>query len=172
MKEEVPEAPSEGYRIRQFSLFYFLVDDSLRVSEMKQVPFPLLCELISSSQQGLVKCELTISGSHLQENSGLAQGTFLKRHRVPRTDGDKAPGRPQFMTWEDLKVGEEVTIYSRKMIIVDCDAFTREFYALKGIEQPPASAIPKDPYFLRRKAAEEKVLTPNPKPHTPSHQKF
>lgn len=34
MKEEVPEAPSEGFRIRQFSIFYFLVDDSIRVSEV------------------------------------------------------------------------------------------------------------------------------------------
>ena len=55
MKEEVPEAPQEGYRIRKFTIYYFLVDDSIRVSEQRQ------------------------------ENSGLAQGTFLKRHRVPKT---------------------------------------------------------------------------------------
>ena len=37
MKEDVPEIPNEGYRIRQFSICYFLVDDSIRISELKQV---------------------------------------------------------------------------------------------------------------------------------------
>jgi hypothetical protein len=39
MKEDVPEIPNEGYRIRQFSICYFLVDDSIRISELKQVTF-------------------------------------------------------------------------------------------------------------------------------------
>jgi hypothetical protein len=39
MKEDVPEIPNEGYRIRQFSICYFLVDDSIRISELKQVRF-------------------------------------------------------------------------------------------------------------------------------------
>jgi hypothetical protein len=37
IKEDVPEIPAEGYRIRQFSICYFLVDDSIRISELKQV---------------------------------------------------------------------------------------------------------------------------------------
>lgn len=61
------------------------------------------------------------------------------------------------MTWQDLQVGQDVMIYGRKMLVVDADAFTREFYSAKGIEQGEGIPIPKDPYFIRRKAAEEKI---------------
>ena len=37
------------------------------------------------------------------------------------------------------------------------DRFTRDFYASKGITQEAAHDIPMDPYFMRRKAAEEKI---------------
>lgn len=131
LKEDTPEIPAEGYRIRKFQIFYFLVDDSIRVSEMRV------------------------------ENSGLAQGTFLKRHRCPRTKagtGTVAPGSNMgFISWEDFDVGSEIIIYGRPMLLVDCDAFTREFYLAKGREMAPAGEIPNDPYFVRRKAAEEKV---------------
>lgn len=131
MKEDMPEVPEEGFRIRKFTLYYFLVDDSIRVSESRQ------------------------------ENSGLAQGTFLKRHRVPRTkpgSGTVAPGSGMgFISWEDFSVGCDICIYGRPMLIVDCDAFTREFYAAKGVEMGDTLEIPSDPYFVRRKAAEEKV---------------
>ena len=39
IKEDVPEIPAEGYRIRQFNICYFLVDDSIRIGELKQVCF-------------------------------------------------------------------------------------------------------------------------------------
>ena len=35
-KEDVPEIPAEGYRVRQFNICYFLVDDSIRIGEVKQ----------------------------------------------------------------------------------------------------------------------------------------
>jgi len=129
LKEDVPESPEEGFRIRKFTLYYFLVDDSIRVSEQRQ------------------------------ENSGLAQGTFLKRHRVPKTkagSGAVATGSG-FVSWDDFCVGQEVVIYGRPMLIVDCDAFTREFLTAKGVQMPEALSIPNDPYFMRRKAAEEKI---------------
>jgi len=43
---------------------------------------------------------------------------------------------------------------------VDCDQYTRQFFADKGQPQPEGNLlhmIPKDPYFQRRKAAEEKI---------------
>ena len=43
MKEDVPEIPAEGYRIRVFTVCYFLVDDSMRISENKQVARVLCC---------------------------------------------------------------------------------------------------------------------------------
>jgi hypothetical protein len=123
MKEDVPEIPAEGYRIRVFTICYFLVDDSIRISEVKQ------------------------------ENSGIAQGTFLKRHRVPK------PGAPgEYMGWEDLRIGSTLTLYGRSIRITDCDQFTRNFFESKGVPQGAKLDTPVDPYFTRRKAAEEKVI--------------
>ena len=126
VKEDVPEIPAEGYRIRQFNICYFLVDDSIRIGELKQ------------------------------ENSGIAQGTFLKRHRVPKASGG-GPGAADYIGWEQFKIGTPIIFYGRTMMITGCDAFTRDYYATKGMPQGEPLAIPKDPYFMRRKAAEEKV---------------
>merc|ERR1719310_2145167 len=61
-KESVHESRLENYRIRNCTLYYYLEDDSMHVSEPKV------------------------------ENSGIPQGerkgtVFLKRHRVPKPDG-------------------------------------------------------------------------------------
>ena len=56
--------------------------------------------------------------SPYQENSGIAQGTFLKRHRVPKTG---SPGN--YFTWEDLSVGQNLSLYGRTIKLIDCGAF-------------------------------------------------
>lgn len=117
---------------------YFLVDDSIRIGELKQ------------------------------ENSGIAQGTFLKRHRVPRA-GSGGPGNQEYVGWEELAIGSTLNVYGRPMYITACDGFTREYYASKGMPQPQSENIPKDPYFMRRKAAEEKVTI---KPPNDQRQRF
>ena len=53
-KEPVHESPTENFRIRNIRLLYYLDDDSMQVSEPKE------------------------------ENSGIPQGVFIKRHRVPK----------------------------------------------------------------------------------------
>jgi EF-hand domain-containing protein 1 len=123
VKEDVPTIPNEGYRIRNFTIYYFLVDDSIRIGETKQ------------------------------ENSGLVQGIFLKRHRVPQTGTsascpagcsphtDPAPASPsvrprgKFLSYEDFRIGAEVEIYGKVFVLTDCDSFTRNFYTAKGAPQ-------------------------------------
>ena len=61
-KESVNESRIENYRIRALTLFYYLEDDSMHISEPKV------------------------------ENSGMVQGerkgaVFLKRHRAPKPEG-------------------------------------------------------------------------------------
>ena len=61
-KESVVESRLENYRVRNCTLYYYLEDDSMHISEPKV------------------------------ENSGIPQGerkgtVFLKRHRVPKADG-------------------------------------------------------------------------------------
>lgn len=52
-QEPVVENPNENYRIRKCTLYYYLDDDSIMIEEMKT------------------------------ENSGVPQGMFLKRHKLP-----------------------------------------------------------------------------------------
>lgn len=86
------ESHIENHRVRKVVLLYYLKDDSAQVSEPRQ------------------------------ENSGMPQGIFVKRHRATRADG-------QPLTPRDLAVGAEVEIYGRVFYVVDADAFTRDFYA-------------------------------------------
>jgi len=66
-----------------------------------------------------------------QENSGIPQGSFLKRHRVPKPDGSGmfGPG--------DFRVGEDVAMYGKKFHITGTDRFTRWFFEENGIDLGP-----------------------------------
>ena len=149
VREDVPTIPNEGYRIRNFTIYYFLVDDSIRIGETKQ------------------------------ENSGLAQGIFLKRHRVPRSassaplttnrsTNSEPPASPsarprgKFVSWEDFHIGAEVEIYGKSFVVTDCDSFTRNFYAAKGLPQGQPVPVPTDPYLGHRHGAGPRVAAKNP----------
>jgi EF-hand domain-containing protein 1 len=147
VREDVPTIPNEGFRIRNFTIYYFLVDDSIRIGETKQ------------------------------ENSGLAQGVFLKRHRVPRSAPSSAPptdrsahseppltsrSRGKFLTWEDLQIGAELEIYGKTFVLTACDSFTRNFFAAKGAPQGAPIAPPTDPYLGRRHGAGPRAAAARP----------
>lgn len=72
------------------------------------------------------------------ENSGLAQGPFLKRQKVMRQDG------MAYLGPDDLKVGQEITIYGRTIHINGCDRFTRWFFEQNGIWLPPEEPVVED----------------------------
>ena len=59
-----------------------------------------------------------------QENSGIPQGVYLRRSRVekPRTSNEV-----EYYEIDDLKIGNEVEIYSRIFHIVNCNESTREY---------------------------------------------
>ena len=120
IKEDVPEIPAEGYRIRQFNICYFLVDDSIRIGELKQ------------------------------ENSGIPQGTLIRRHRFPGVDGG-------YLVWQDLAVGIQLNIYGRSIQVVDCDKWTRSYYADQGMDQEPGEPLEEDGFmstFMNTKKVE------------------
>ena len=58
------------------------------------------------------------------------QGTFLKRHKIPKPDGEP-------YTERDIRVGENVSMYARVFRIVDADGFTREYLSQQGIDVSP-----------------------------------
>jgi len=108
-KESVVESSSENHRIRKIILYYYLEDDSMHLAEPRQ------------------------------DNSGIPQGVFIKRHKITREDGS-------FVTPSDLSVGSTVTLYGRTCFLVDCDSFTRQYYQDKlSIEQGPTLSYPDDP---------------------------
>lgn len=78
------------------------------------------------------------------ENSGIPQGVLVNRHRIPKPNG-------QMVNFEDLQISQEVTMYCRTFRIVDCDAFTREFYAKNGIDMGAPEDYPVDA-FTRKNA--------------------
>ena len=80
----------ENHRIRKVVVQFYVTDGTIQVVEPKQ------------------------------DNSGIPQGTFLKRHRVEKKGGG-------FVNATDLQVDDEVELYGRVFYLVDADDFTRDF---------------------------------------------
>lgn len=77
------------------------------------------------------------------ENSGINQGPFMKRHKIPKPDGTP-------FTMEDFVVGSNIVMYGRGIRIVDCDESTRNFYLERGFDQPPAEPYDGDNFDKTR----------------------
>ncbi|PAA60695.1 hypothetical protein BOX15_Mlig016896g3 [Macrostomum lignano] len=116
-KETVHESPQEYYRVRPVVFYYYLEDDSIAIVEPPK------------------------------ENSGIPQGKFIKRQRVPKNDvGDH-------YTWKDINLSQNVSVYGRVFRITDCDQFTRSFLESEGVEVNQPESIPADPYLVSRSEA-------------------
>merc|ERR1711959_133523 len=74
-----------------------------------------------------------------EENSGIPQGCLIKCHHIPKE-------RDNFYTVVDFQLGTEVTFYGRTFRIVDCDAFTAEFFAENGLEIGEPEDYPYNPH--------------------------
>jgi len=97
-QESVTERADENSRYRNVKFMYYMEDGTLQMSEPKV------------------------------ENSGIPQGAFLKRHRVPRADG------AGFIGPDDFRCGGQITVYGRTYHMSGCDRFTRWFYEENGID--------------------------------------
>lgn len=112
--EAVHESPTEKARTRRITLLYYVEDDTLQLNE------------------------------RAVENSGIPQGTFVKRHKCPNQAGGG------YVSYADLVVGGNVRIYGRTFRIVSCDAATRDWYDARGMPQPNDSDAPVDAYSTLR----------------------
>lgn len=79
------------------------------------------------------------------ENAGIPQGIFLKRHKLPVHDKQDTTYK-----WSDLKLGMNLNVYGRVFRIVDCDEFTRSFYADQGVELGTPEGFPEDLFATTR----------------------
>ncbi|XP_060113410.1 EF-hand domain-containing protein 1 [Heteronotia binoei] len=124
-QEDVPVSTEEHFRIRRVDMYYYLEDDSMSVME------PIV------------------------ENSGIPQGKFIKRQRLPKND------RGDHYHWKDLNRGINITIYGKTFRIVDCDPFTQTFLESQGIELNPPEKMIFDPYTELRKMPLRMYVTPS-----------
>jgi len=111
-QEPVHENPNENYRIRHCTIYFYLEDGTMQINEPKV------------------------------ENSGVPQGAFVKRHRIPKP---KEVGGG-FYTPADIKCGINLTIYSKTLRIISCDSFTKWFYDnslldIGQLEEPPVDSF-------------------------------
>ncbi|KAI8827062.1 uncharacterized protein EV422DRAFT_512508 [Fimicolochytrium jonesii] len=137
-QEAVHEKREEQYRVRKVNIYFYLEDDSVHVSEPRTV------------------------------NSGIPQGTLLRRHRIPKPDSEIG----QHYTVSDFNVGNEVTFYSRTFKIIGCDKFTKDFLNRIGVAVPPAGSFPTDPYTLHRQELASRMKATRPRPPQTSLKKF
>lgn len=120
--EPVHESNLENYRVRICEVLYYLEDDSVQITEPKV------------------------------ENSGMLQGNFVKRHRIPMPESD-ARGNLQFFNATHLNVGNEVTFYGRTFHLISADVFTRQYLQSKlGMRVPEDESPPRDAYTDQRRA--------------------
>lgn len=110
-EEEAVQSPVEKTVMRKLVVNYFLDDHTIEILEPRI------------------------------KNSGIPQGKFLKRQKVPKNGNYK-----EFISFNDLEVGESVIVFGRNIKIYAIDNFTRDFYMAHGVEQPESFEAPKDDY--------------------------
>jgi len=120
-KEAVHESRMENYRVRKVTILYYLEDNTLQVNEPKE------------------------------ENSGIPQGAFVKRHHIPK-------GRGEFYTVLDFKLGVDCTFYARTFRIVDCDAFTAQFFQENGLDLGEPEDYPYNPFDAQYTVMKQKEV--------------
>lgn len=129
-QETVQETNGENYRVRYCTILFYLEDDTIQVNEK------------------------------VTDNSGLNQGTLIRRHRIPKP----APRDDQFFSVDDLNVGAEVTLYGRVFALSSCDDFTADFLGKLGIRVGGAGygGVPPDMHTLKleKDAATKQPLRP------------
>ena len=120
--EAVAESETENFRVRRCIIYYYLEDDSMQIVEPKV------------------------------ENSGLPQGNFIKRHRIPKPEEESTETSVTFYDFRDLSIGENITCYGRTFRIVNLDQFTRTYLDERNVHIPASEEFPQDSFFSRMKA--------------------
>ena len=124
--EPVVESQTENYRIRKCTIYFYLDDDTFHIIEPRVA------------------------------NSGIPQGIFLKRAKLPKPDGSG-----EDYDWPDLCLGMDLNVYGRVFRIIDCDEFTRSYYANEGANIGNAEDYPEDPFEKARSMINMKQIPPD-----------
>ncbi|KAI5063481.1 hypothetical protein GOP47_0022028 [Adiantum capillus-veneris] len=120
-KESVDERREENFRVRKCTIYFYLEDGTLHISEPRQM------------------------------NSGIVQGTFLKRHKVPKAGGG-------YITVSDFSLGEDITIYDRTFRICTCDTFSRRYLLKHGFNIGREEDFPGEPLSTYKESLKKHPL--------------
>ena len=88
-------------------------------------------------------------------NSGIPQGIFLKRSKLGKPDGSGD------YDWPDFQLGMDLNVYNRVFRIIDCDEFTRSYYANEGLDIGTAEDYPDNPFEHARSMINMKQVPPD-----------
>jgi hypothetical protein len=118
-QEDVVESRRENYRLRKVVIYYYLSDETILVIEPRV------------------------------ENSGIPQGVFIKRQKIPKRIGYL----DDHYTWKDFQVAQNINFFERVFHIYDCDKFTNEFYEFMGVKLNDPELEPHDAFeeFIEKK---------------------
>lgn len=120
--ERVLNSREELERIRKYVIFYYLADSSVQILERRE------------------------------ENSGIPQGAYLRRHRIAKTG-------TEFFNENDFQIGRAVRIYGSTFNIVDADPFTRTFMKeQRDSDLAEARNYPSDAHTIKQ--GQERVHAP------------
>ena len=122
--QEMDQSPKETFTIRKTDLLYYLEDDTIQINE------PIV------------------------PNSGMMQGTFLRRQKVQNKNGE-------CLNFEDFAIGKSVEIYSRDFYIYDCDECTRKWYNIQNMDLNESEDLPEDEFTYIQKNKNKKYIDPN-----------
>ncbi|XP_072253820.1 EF-hand domain-containing family member C2 [Leuresthes tenuis] len=122
-QEAVPVAQVETYRIRKCKIFFYLEDDTIQVVEPEY------------------------------KNSGIPQGTLIRRHRIPLPP----PNDDEFYNIFHFNINQQMVLYSRIFTVTSCDSFTRNFLTKLGVQLNDPATMPDDPYSKLRKQLEDNM---------------
>lgn len=89
------------------------------------------------------------------QNAGIPQGIFLKRAKLIKPDGSGD------YDWPDLRLGMDLNVYGRVFRIIDCDEFTRTYFANEGSDVGPAEDYPENPFEFARSMINMKQVPPD-----------
>jgi len=141
-KSELPGFLRHAERVLLFKAYY--EEDVLSEHRIH------LCDIFFYVQDGTIEII-----QNKQENSGMIQGLFLRRSRVPKPlsrseekleIGDE---NHEYLDIDDFRLGTVVEFYKRKFRIADCNESTREYVRENHFwtkEELTPQVIPKDTF--------------------------
>lgn len=128
-QEHVVESSLENYRIRKVVIYYYLSDETILVLEPRI------------------------------ENSGIPQGVFIKRQKIPKKIGYLN----DHYTWKDFQLAENINFFQRIFRIYDCDKFTKDFYEYVGKPLNDSEPEPHDNFDEFKEKKDVKINPPDTK---------